>query len=79
MPKIQKNLEVLESESKDAKAKVHAVISSFIIAHVFTKYGINLKCEQYEILLKCLRLPPDKDVCCKFMENINKFDGKILR
>ena len=79
MPKVKKNLEVLESKTKDVKVKVHTVMSSVIIAYVFTKYGVNLKAEQYDILLKCLRLPQDKEVCSEFMKSINEFDDKILR
>jgi hypothetical protein len=79
MPKVRKNLEVLESETKDVKVKVHVMMSSIIIAYVFTKYGVYLKAEQYEILLKSLRLPPDKEVCSEFMKSINEFDDNILR
>ena len=79
MPKIKKNLMVLEGKSMDAKAKVHALTSSIVMAYVLTKYDIYLKNEQYKILLKCLRLPPDKDVCCEFMEFINEFDDNFLR
>jgi hypothetical protein len=79
MPKVEKNLEVLENEIKGVEVKVHAVMSSVIIAYVFTKYEVNLKPEQYEILLKCLKLPPDKEVCSEFMKSINEFDDKISR
>ena len=79
MPKILKNLEVVESESKDAKAEVQAVVSSVTIAYVFTKYHVYLKPEQYESLLKCLRLPPDKEVCSKFKESVIEYDDKILK
>ena len=79
MPKILKNLEVLKSESKDAKAKVQAVVSSVTIAYVFTKYHVYLKPEQYESLLKCLRLPSDKEVCSKFKESVIEYDDTILK
>jgi hypothetical protein len=79
MPKLNANLKVLESQIKDAKAKVHTVLSSVIIAYVFTKYNVYLKSEQYETLLKCLKLPPDKEVCSEFMKSINEFDDNILR
>ena len=79
MPKILSNFEVLESRKEDAKTKVHAVVSSVIIAYVFTKYSVPFKSERYDILLKCLRLPPDKEVCSEFMQNINNFDDSVLR
>lgn len=79
MPKVRKNLEVLESKTEDVKAKLHAVLSSVMITYVFTQYKIHLKTEQYEILLKCLQLPPDKGVVLEFMNSINGFDENILR
>ena len=79
MPKLQSNLTILESHAKDVKDKVHAVVSSVVIAYVFTKYHEHLKLENYEILLKCLRLPPDKKVCYEFVKIINDFDDKTLR
>ena len=77
MPKLQENLKVMESEAHDAK--VHALVSSIVIAYVFTKYDVNLKLEKFEILLKCLRLPPEKKVCSEFVKIFNKFEEKILR
>ncbi len=79
MPKLQENLNVLERKTKDAKAKVDAVVSSVIIAYVFTTYRVDLKFEQNQILLKCLKLPPDKDVCFEFMKSIDEFDANSLR
>jgi hypothetical protein len=79
MPKVRKNLEVLESKTEDVKAKLHAVLSSVLITYVFTQYKINLITEQYEILFKCLQLPPDKGVVLEFMNSINGFDENILR
>ena len=79
MPKVLKNLEVLECQTEDVNAKVQAVVSSVMIAYVFTKYHVSLEFGRYEILLKCLRLPPDRDVCSEFMENLNAFDDNILR
>ena len=79
MPKVRKNLEVLESKTKDVKAQLHAVLSSVIITYVFTQYKVHLISEKYEILLKCLQLPPDKEVCSEFMKSINGFDENILR
>ena len=76
MPKLLNNLQVIESNSE---AKVDAVFSSLIIAYVFTTYHVNLKKEQNEILLKCLRLPPDKETCSELMKKINEFDHKVLR
>ena len=79
MPKLQSNLKVLESQAKDVKDKVHALVSSVIIAYVFTKYHKRLKPEKCEILLKCLRLPPDRKVCSEFVKFIYAFDGETLR
>ena len=79
MPKLEANLKVLGSETKDAKAKVHTVLSSVAIAYVFTKYNVYLTSEQYEILLKCLKLPPDNEACLEFMKNIDEFDDNILK
>ncbi len=79
MPRVEKNLEVLESETEDVKAKVDAMVSSLIIAYVFVKYDVGLKSKQYAILLKCLRVPPDNEVCSKFMTSINEFHDNILR
>ena len=78
MPKLIENLKVLESQTKDAEAKVVAVVSSVIISYVFTKYYVYPKSEHCEILLKCLRLPPDEEVCCKFMKSIDEFDDNII-
>ena len=77
MPKLLENLKVMESEAHDAK--VHAVVSSIVIAYVFTKHKVNLKAEKSEILLKCLRLPPEEKVCSEFVEIVNQFDQEILR
>ena len=74
-----KNLEVLESDTNVGRVRVHAVISSVIIAYVFTLNRVNLKAEQYDILLKSLRIPPDEEVCSEFMKSINEFDDNILR
>jgi hypothetical protein len=79
MPKLNANLKVLGNQIKDAKAKVHTVLSSVIITYVFTKYRVDLKFEQYKTLLKCLNLPPDREVCSEFMKSINEFDDNILR
>ena len=79
MPKLHSNLKILESQAKDFKDKVHAVVSSVVIAYVFTKYNVFLKSEKCEILLKCLRLPPDKKVCTEFVKIINEFDSNTLR
>ena len=79
MPKVVSNLKVLESETEDVNAKVHAVVSSVIIAYVFTKYNVALEFERNDVLLKCLRLPAQKEVCFKFLESINKFDEHSLR
>ena len=79
MPKVNENLKMLASEPKDAKSTIHAVASSVTIAYVFTKYQVNLKQEQCEILLKCLKLPPNKEVCSEFVKNLKEFDGKVLR
>ena len=76
MPKVLNNLDVLESQTEDVNAKVDAVMSSVVIAYVFTKYHLP---ERYEILLKCLRLPSDREVCSKFIKNIKKFDDNTLR
>ena len=79
MPKLHSNLNVLESKEKDVKDKVHALVSSVIIAYVFTKYHERLQVEKCKILLKCLRLPPDKKVCSEFVKIISEFDGNTLR
>ena len=79
IPKLQRNLEVLENQAKDVKDKVHAMVSSVIIAYVFTEYHEHLKSDECKILLKCLKLPPDKKVCSEFMKTINKFEGNTLR
>ena len=78
MPKLRENLNVLKFQTKDPKAKVGAVVSSLVIAYVFTKYNVFPKSEDCEILLKCLRLPTDETVCFEFMKSVNEFD-KILR
>ena len=79
MPKLHSNLNVLESKEKDVKDKVHALVSSVVIAYVFTKYHEHLQVEKCKILLKCLRLPPDKKVCSEFVKIISEFDGNTLR
>ena len=72
-------MKVLGSETKDAKFKVHAVLSSVILAYVFTYYHVDLKPKEYEILLTCLKLPPDKEVCAQMTKNIDEFDDNTLR
>ena len=79
MPKVNENLKMLTSEPKDARSTIHAVVSSVIIAYVFTKYRVNLNLEQCKTLLKCLKLPPDREVCSEFLKNLKEFDGKVLR
>ena len=79
MPKIEKNLQMLESETVDVKTKVHAVVSSVVITYVFTKYNVGLESKQFALLLKCLKLPSDKEVCLEFMGRISEFDDNILR
>ena len=78
-PKIEENLKYLESETDDVKTKVHAVVSSVIIAYVFTNYDVFLEFEKYDLLLRSLRLPPNKEVCSEFMKSINEFDKNVLR
>ncbi|CAB4005504.1 Hypothetical predicted protein, partial [Paramuricea clavata] len=78
MPKLEANLKVLGSQTQDAKAKVHTVLSSVTIAYVFTKYNVYLTYENHEILLKCLKLPPNKEACLEFMKSIDNFDNNIL-
>ena len=79
MPKLVENLKVLESQSNVIKDKVEAVVSSVVIAYVFTKYEVTLAPEKYEMLLKCLRLPPDEEVCHEFVRIIDEFDKDMLR
>ena len=79
VPKLQQNVTVLENETEDAKSKTHAVLSSVIIAYVFTNYHVDLKPKEYEILLTCLKLPPDKEVCIEMTKNVNEFDANTLR
>ena len=79
MPKLVENLKVLESQSNVIKDKVEAVVSSVVIAYVFTKYDVFLTSEKYEMLLKCLRLPPVEKVCHEFVRIINGFDKDMLR
>ena len=77
LPKLQKNVRVLESRKKDAKSKVQAVLSSVMITYVFTSYHVNLNLEHFEILLRCLALPPDKEICVELMKNINELDNGL--
>ena len=79
MPRLQENLKVLDKQAKDVKAKVQAMVSSVVIAYVFTKYDVFLKSEKCEILLKCLKIPPDKEVCSEFVKTIKEFDANTLR
>ena len=80
MPKVKKNLEILESETMNVKSKVSAVVSSVVITYVFTEYNVGLETEQYALLLKCLRLPADnKEVCSEFMTKIIEFHDNISR
>jgi hypothetical protein len=55
------------------------VLSSVIIAYVFTNYDVKLKLEHNEILLTCLKLPPDREICAQVMKIINDFDDNSLR
>ena len=79
MPKLHANFKALADQTNDVKAKVHAVVSSVVIAYVFTKYYVFLNSEKCEILLKCLRLPPDEEVCSEFVKTIKEFDENIIR
>jgi hypothetical protein len=76
---MQKNLNVLERETVDVKVKVDAVVSSLIIAYVFMQYNVYVESEENEILLKCLKIPPDQETCSEFMKSVKKFDEKTLR
>jgi hypothetical protein len=76
---MQKNLNVLERETVDVKVKVDAVVSSVIIAYVFMQYNVYVESEENEILLKCLKIPPDQETCSEFMKSVKKFDEKTLR
>ena len=77
MPKLKQNLNVLENPASDVKAKSDAVVSSVVITYVFTKYRVSLKPEGEKMLFKCLRLPPNKEVCSKFVTNADAFAEKI--
>ena len=77
MPKLKQNLNVLENPASDVKAKSDAVVSSVVITYVFTKYRVALNPEEEKILLKCLRLPPNKEVCSRFVTNVDAFAEKI--
>ena len=79
MPKLQENLKVLDKQAKNVEAKVQAMVSSVVIAYVFTKYDVFLKSEKCEILLKCLKIPPDTEVCSEFVKTIKEFDANTLR
>ena len=80
MPKVERNLEILESESMDVKSKGRAIVSSLVITYVFTEYNVGLETKQYALLLKCLRLPADnKEVCSEFITKMNEFHDNILR
>ena len=77
MPKLKQNLNVLEAQASDVKAKFDALMSSVVITYVFTKYSVSLKPEGQKILLKCLRMPPNKEVCSKFVTNVDAFVENI--
>ena len=79
IPKIKKNLKDLEENTNDAKSKARVVVSSVIIAYVFTKYDVHLETEKCDMLLKCLRLPASKEVCSEFMKSVDEFDDNVLR
>lgn len=79
MPKLQENLKVLENQSSDVKTKVGAVVSSVVIAYVFTKYYVSLNPESEQILWKCLKLPSNEEVCSEFVKIIQGFDQNIFR
>ena len=79
IPKLQDNAKVLENETKDVKSKVDAVLSSVIIAYVFTRYDVDFEPKHYETLLTCLKLPTDKEVWTDLTKNINEFDDNTLR
>ena len=79
MPKLQENLKAPKNQTSDVKDKVHAVMSSVVIAYVFTKYNVHLKPENKQTLLQCLTLPPNNDVCSEIVKGIDEFDDNILR
>lgn len=79
MPKAKNNLTVLESGRACINEKIHVVLSSAIIVYVLIKYDACYSVDQYEILLKCLRLPAEKEVFFGFMETICAFDRQFLR
>ena len=79
MPKVKKNVDVLEAQTNNLNDKAHAVLSSLVIAYIFTKYNVKLNHRQYKFLLKCLRLPPEEEVCSDIMKNINEFSSDRLR
>lgn len=77
MPKLQENLKVSEGQGSGVKAKVDAVVSSVVITYVFTKYHVSLNPEEEQMLLKCLKLPPNKEVCFTFVKGIDAFAENI--
>lgn len=79
MPKAKNNLAVLESGRACINEKIHAVLSSAIIVYVLVKYDACFQVDQYEILLKCLRFPAEKEVFFGFVETIFAFDKQFLR
>ena len=79
MPKLQENLKALDDQTSDVKAKVHAVVSSVVIAYVFTKYHVYVNSESEQILWKCLKLPSNKEVCSEFVKIVDEFDDNLLR
>ena len=79
MPKLSQNLKILEARTSDVNAKVEAVVSSVVVTYVFTKYHVYLNPEDEQMLLKCLKLPPNREVSSQFVKSLGEFSDDILR
>ncbi|XP_046861651.1 E3 ubiquitin-protein ligase rnf213-alpha-like [Xenia sp. Carnegie-2017] len=72
MQKIKNNLRIMESKD-GLQNKVDGLISSTVIVYVFVKYNVQLSHDDVVMVFKCLKIPPDKNLCDKLTESIRNF------
>lgn len=67
-------------ESEDGlQNKVDGLISSAVIVYVFVEYNVQLSYDDFVMVFKCLKIPPDKNLCDKLTESIRNFKETMSR
>ena len=77
-PKVHANHGILSKKSVEAKVAVDSILSSVVIAISFYRYNVlpYLNDEFLVILLKSLRIPPNREICNILMNEIFQLDNE---